>query len=184
MKRLLVSFVALAGLLFLAGPAFAQRGHSPGGGPGGAMGGPGGTSGSHEHVSANSGPGNANSMDAGKKTPDQLLMHNTKLSDKLASLLPKGTIPQQACSEFKNLGQCVAAIHVAHNLHLDFACLKDNMIGIVPATGSGCPPGTGSKKLSLGQSITELKPGIDAKAESKKATKQADSDIKESESRS
>lgn len=184
MKRLLVSFVTLSGLLFLAGPAFAQRGHSPGGGPGGAMGGPGGMSGTHEHASGNSGPGNANSTDAGRKTPDQLLTQNTKLSDKLASLLPKGTTPRQACSEFKNLGQCVAAIHVSHNLGLDFACLKDNMIGTAPATGSGCPAGTGSKKLSLGQSITELKPGVDAKAESKKATHQAESDIKESEPRS
>ena len=128
--------------------------------------------------------GNSHSMDEGKRTPDQLLTQNTRLSDKLATLLPKGTTPQQACSGFKNLGQCVAAIHVSHNLRIDFGCLKDNVTGMAPAAGSTCPQGTGSHKMSLGQSITALKPDVDAKAESKRAAKEADADLRESENKS
>src|SRR5260370_33056403 len=53
-------------------------------------------------------------------SPKQLSNPNSKLSSNLQKLLPKGTTPQQACSGFKNLGQCVAAIHVSHNLGIPF----------------------------------------------------------------
>ena len=185
MKRLLVSFAALAVLLFLASPAFAQKGR----GPGGAAGGP-GIGSTHANANAgtksDTGKGKApNAKDAGKKTPDQILANNTKLSDKLAKLLPNGMTPQQACANFKNLGQCVAAIHVAHNLGIDFNSLECDMT-LKPVSGTTCPAntGTGSKGMSLGQAIDTLKPGSDAKAESKKATKQANDDIKESGSSS
>ncbi len=53
---------------------------------------------------------------------------------------------------------------------------------VAPATT--CPAGTatGSKGMSLGKSIQTLDPNADAKSESKKATKQADADMKESNS--
>ncbi len=70
---------------------------------------------------------------------------------------------QDACSGFKNLGQCVAAIHVSHNLDIPFTDVKSKMTG------------TGAE--SLGKAIKDLKPAVDAKAESKKAQKQADQDL-------
>jgi len=101
-------------------------------------------------------------------TPKQLSNPNSKLSSNLQKLLPKGTTPQQACSGFKNLGQCVAAIHVSHNLGIPFSDLKSKM--------------TGPNSESLGKAIQALKPSSDSTAEKKKAEKQAQDDINESES--
>src|SRR5260370_18894240 len=63
-------------------------------------------------------------------SPKQLSNPNSKLSSNLQKLLPKGTTPQQACSGFKNLGQCVAAIHVSHNLGIPFFRPEDQDDGI------------------------------------------------------
>src|SRR5260370_4929734 len=122
-QRLFVPFRALAALPSLGPSAYAQgrRGPSgtPGANPSGAGGMGAGAAPSHGDASSHSGSansGNAGSTDAGKKTPDQLLSNNTKLSGNLAKLLPKDVTPQQACDGFRNLGQCVAAIHVSHNL--------------------------------------------------------------------
>ena len=102
------------------------------------------------------------------RTPQELLDQNTRLTSNLQGLLPQGTTPQQACSGFSNLGQCVAAIHVSHNLGISFDDLKNKMTG------------TGSEKL--GKAIHDLKPDANAKAESKKAQKQAKADLKASRS--
>ncbi len=175
MKRLLVPLTVLAALSIAGSPAFAQKGRGPGAGPHGPAMSPG-----SGHGTMSPGSGKNSSLEMRRKSPDEILAHNTKLSDKLGSLLPKGMTPQQACSGFKNLGQCVAAIHVAHNLGIDFNCLKADMTGTPPA-GSTCAAGTGSKKLSLGRSIETLKPRADSKSESRKAMKQADQDFQESE---
>jgi hypothetical protein len=98
-----------------------------------------------------------------KQSPEQLLNNNTKLASHLQKLLPVGTSPQQACNGFRNLGQCVAAIHVAHNLGISFFDLRARM--------------TGSKPESLGKAIQALKPEANARAEKKKAEKQAKNDI-------
>jgi hypothetical protein len=110
----------------------------------------------HEH-----GP-NAPS-DTGKRSPTEVLAKDTKLASNLDKLLPKGMTAQQACSGFKKLGQCVAAIHVSHNLDIPFADLKSKV--------------TGTGAVSLGKAIEQLKPTADAKNEIKKAKKQADSDL-------
>lgn len=179
MKRLTVLLAALVMALYLAGvPALAQHGHggSPGGRPGGPPGSPpgprnnpgqpgtpGNDRGSRPESSRNS------STETGKKkTVSELLAQNTKLASKLQALLPEGTDLQQAASGFKNLGQFVAAAHVSHNLNIPFDQLKATMIG---------PP-----SKSLGQAIHELNPNVDAKAEAKKANKQAKADTKESSS--
>jgi hypothetical protein len=86
------------------------------------------------------------------------------LTSNLEKLLPPGTKAQDACSKFKNVGQCIAAIHVSHNLGIPFADLKSKV--------------TGSDSESLGKAIKGLKPSVDAKAEIKKAQKQADEDLK------
>jgi hypothetical protein len=94
------------------------------------------------------------------------LTDNTKLANKLQSLLPTGTNLQNAAQGFKNLGQFVAAVHVSHNLGIPFDQLKAKMIG---------PP-----KESLGKAIQALKPDANAKTETNKATKQAKQDINDS----
>jgi len=166
---LVLAFVLVATLAVLAQ---GRGGGRPSGASGGNLGGPSGVS-VTEPSSANHGHGeDANTMDAnthaaGPKTPDELLNQNTKLASKLDSMLPKGTTAQQACSGFKNLGQCVAAIHVSPNLGISFDDLKTKM------TGSG---------ESLGKAIHDLKPDVNAKAEAKKGEKQADEDLQESAS--
>ncbi len=164
-------------VLLLSVAVFAQHGHGPGGAPGGApMGGPGtgasmGSS-SSGMGAANSGRATGRPTDTGSaaqnmgKSPSQILSQNTKLSSNLDKLLPNGMSAQQACDGFKNLGQCVAAIHVANNLNIPFADLKAKM------TGKGAE--------SLGKAIKTLKPDADAKAEAKKANKQAEKDLNES----
>ncbi len=117
----------------------------------------------------NHGNGNANTgntarpSDLGKQSPDTILSRNTQLNSRLQKLLPTGTTPQQACSGFKNLGQCVAAIHVSHNLNIPFDQLKEKMM-------SG---------ESLGKSIHDINPTAHAKSEAKKGQKQADKDLSE-----
>ena len=110
--------------------------------------------------------GNVSMANASGKTASDLLTQNTKLSSNLEKLLPQGMTAQDACSGFKNLGQCVAAIHVSHNLGIPFADLK------AKTTGSG--------SVSLGKAIDQLKPGTNGKAETKKAQKQAKADLKNS----
>ena len=133
-------------------------------------------------------PATGGSKDAGRKTPDELLTQNTKLSDNLSNLLNKmglktvnGTplTPQEACANFKNLGQCVAAIHVSNNLGINFNGLACDMT-LKSVTTSACPAGTatGTKGMSLGASIDALKPGTDGKTEAQKAVTQTNHDMK------
>ncbi len=176
-----------AALFFATAPAFAQHGHS------GAGGGAGGAGGSHGAAMSNGAADNGNSNSSPKgasSSPTMLLTRNTKLDNNLTSklqskgLLPAGTDLKDACAGFKNLGQCVAALHVSHNVNVPFACMKAEMTGTAPATGATCPAGTGSSKLSLGKSIQALAPKADSKSASKTATTEADADIKEAQTTS
>src|SRR5204863_6347211 len=142
-------------------PALAQRGHAGGGPPAGH--GPSST--------ANPGGGSANKgdpmghTDMSHASPSDVLSHNKAIGSKLQSLT--GEDAAAACSGFKNLGQCVAAAHVAKNLNIPggFDALKAKITG----TGS----------VSLGKAIQEFKPDADAKAEVKKANKESDEDLRE-----
>jgi hypothetical protein len=169
MKRLTLCFAALiVALYFSALPVFAQHGHGGGGGGGGGAGGGHGAMGERGSEGSETRGSSHNSTLAGTKSPDELLSRNTKLSQKLQALLPSNMTVQDAAKGFKNLGQFVAAVHVSHNLGIPFDQLKSMM--------------TGSQHDSLGKAIRALKPDADAKSESKKAEKEADDDIKESES--
>jgi hypothetical protein len=176
--------MAAAAFCFAVAPAYAQHPH---GGPGGGAGGSHGaamSNGAADHGSMNE------STKGTASSPTTLLSKNTKLDSKLTSklqskgLLPAGTDLKDACAGFKNLGQCVAAIHVSHNLDVPFACMRANMTGTAPAAGTTCPTGTGSSKLSLGKSIQALAPKADSKTASKAGTSQADADLKEAETAS
>ncbi len=101
-------------------------------------------------------------------SPSDVLSHNTAIAGKIKTLT--GQDAQTACNGFKNLGQCVAAAHVAKNLDIPggFDALKAKL--------------TGPNGESLGKAIHDLKPDADAKAEVKKAQREANKDIKNSRS--
>lgn len=98
-------------------------------------------------------------------SPSDVLSHNTALAGKVQGLT--GQDAQTACGGFKNIGQCVAAAHVAKNLDLPggFDALKGKL--------------TGDGAVSLGKAIQQLAPQANAKAEAKKANKQASDDLRE-----
>jgi hypothetical protein len=157
---------AAAMVAFMASPVFAQHGH--GGGASGSMH---GSSSMHgdDHSSATHGKSDDDhgsghdSANSGHSSISQKLSSNTKLASKLQGLLPPGTDLQTAASGFKNLGQFVAAVHVSHNLGIPFDQLKAKMQG---------PP-----TESLGKAIHELKPDVDAKAQTKTAESEAHNDM-------
>ena len=69
---------------------------------------------------------------------------------------------------FKNFGQCVAAVHVSHNLGIPFSELQGKIAG--------------SNAVSLGKAIQELKPDAGAENEGKKAASEADNDVRDANS--
>jgi hypothetical protein len=106
-----------------------------------------------------------------------------KLASQLQALLPPRTKLEDACTAFRQLSECVAALHVSHNLKIKFNCLKWDVTGIQPGSGSvSCSAPEGGKALSLAKAIQTLKPGADAKAEAKSAEKRAQEDIKDASS--
>ncbi len=167
MNKAHVAVLGLAVALYCS-PALGQHGHS-----GSATGHMGGGNGHVLNTSAHDSSSGSHGM-----TMTQQLSKNTALAGKIKTLT--GMSAQDACSGFKNLGQCVAAAHVSKNLDIPFDCLKDDMTGQLPAKGSTCPAGTGTSKMSLGKSIQTLRPQADSKSESKKAEHEADQDLKAS----
>jgi hypothetical protein len=104
-----------------------------------------------------------------------------RLTEKLQAqgLLPAKTNVKDACATFKELGDCIAALHVSHNLGLDFNCLKADLTGVLLSSEmSSCKGAGGDKALSLSKTIHLLKPDADAKSEAKNAEKQAKDDLK------
>jgi hypothetical protein len=167
MKQMQITVLALAVMLSGA-TAFAQHGQGAGMNP--AM----GEGGSHRMSP------NTSSSSPHRMTMDQQLTKNTALAGKIQSLT--GESAQQACSGFKNLGQCVAAAHVSKNLGISFACMKADMTGVAAPSGSNCPvsPNVSGKGMSLGKAIQTLSPTSNSKLEATKANKQAKHDIKDS----
>ncbi len=181
----LVSSMALAATLAFGVSAFAQHGEGrPAGVGGGSMGGPSGMGESASGRPSDIGPGGANGMVASNLGSPNLrsqspgsVLSNQRLDSSLTNALGKSgiSIPggnlQTACAGFKNLGRCVAAMHVAKNLNLKFSDLQSKM--------------TGSNAVSLGKAVQELGgPTVNARSESKKANKQAKQDINSVESAS
>jgi len=190
MKRdLLRVSLAFAAVLAFGVCASAQRG---GGRPAGAGPGMGGPSGAGPGMGAPSdvgpgmggpsdnrsgmggrptdmGSGNMGHPNIGSESPNTVL-NNTRLDSSLTNALGKSgiTVPggnlQSACSRFKNLGECVAALHVAKNLNLNFNDLQSKM--------------TGPNSESLGKAIKDLGgPGVNSKHVAKQAKKQTKRDL-------
>jgi hypothetical protein len=179
MKRHAVALsIWILAVLIAAVPSFAQRGRGAGGPPPNAnmptgmdrgpfgMGAPGMDVPSHGTM-APSHPSQSVSA-ISHSSPTDVLGHNTAIADKINSLT--GQDAQTACSGFKNLGQCIAAAHVAKNLDIPggFDALKAKI--------------TGSHSESLGKAIHGFKPNVNAKLEVKKANKQMAQDLKGSAS--
>lgn len=186
-KFSLGSTLALSALLTFTLSASAQHGRPAGAGGGmgagvgagmgagmGAANGVGAGMGAGMGANANMGRPNAglnapSSRNLASQAPSSVL-NNTHLNTALASALGKSgvTIPggnlQTACSGFKNLGECVAAMHASQNLNIPFANLQSRM--------------TGAGAVSLGKAIQQTAgTGVNAKSAAKKASKQAKADI-------
>lgn len=161
-QKHLVLFVAIT--FACSSAALAQRSH-PGGGPPAGHG-PSGAAGSGmSDANKNASMGHA---DMSHASPGDVLSHNAAIAGKIKTLT--GEDAQTACGGFKNLGQCVAAAHVAKNLNIPggFDALKAKV--------------TGTGAVSLGKAIEALAPSANAKSETKKANKQASDDMNEASS--
>ena len=101
----------------------------------------------------------------GRKSYDDLLNRNERLSTRLQALLGDRDLSESAAG-FKNFGQFIAAAHVSKNLDIPFDRLKYEM------TNPDSPK-------SLGKAIRQLRPDVSAWKESRKANKQAKKDLKE-----
>lgn len=169
MKQMQITILALV-VMMCGAAAFAQHGHGMSGGMNPAM----GEGGSHR-MSPNTVTSSSHHM-----TMDQQLTKNTALASKISDLTNMPA--QQACSGFKNLGQCVAAAHVSKNLGITFDCMKADMTGVAAPSSDSCPvsPNVSGKGMSLGKAIQTLSPTSNSKLEGKKANKQAQQDIKNS----
>jgi hypothetical protein len=106
-----------------------------------------------------------------------------KLATQLQALLPPRTNLKDACSGFKSLTECVAALHVSHNLKIKFNCLKWDVTNVQPGgDAKSCSAPDGGKEMSLKKAIRELKPDANARTEASSAEKRAREDIKDASS--
>ena len=96
---------------------------------------------------------------AAKETSPTAASANTRL----AALVPAGLTPEDACRGFKDVVECSAALHVAQNLNIPFADLKDRV----------------TSGQSLGTAIHALKPKADTRREIQRAEEQARKDLHE-----
>ena len=164
--KLSIAMLAIAVALWTT-PVLAQHGHAPMGG-GNGMG--------HGNMSASNGSGAGSTHGV---SIDQQLKNNTTIAKKISNMTHESAT--QACQGFKNLGQCVAAVHVSQNLGIKFGCLKFAMTGLGTSCSSTSAATSGTTKtMSLGSAIHSLDPTVNAGAEAKKAQKQANQDLKDS----
>lgn len=103
-----------------------------------------------------------------------------KLSLELQAVLPLRTSLKDACAGFKSLNDCVAALHVSHNLSIKFNCLKWDVTGAKPAGDvKSCAAPSRDRAVELSKAIRELKPDANSRTEAKNAEKRAREDIKD-----
>jgi hypothetical protein len=174
MKMLKLAALSLSVFLY-ATAALAQHGHA--GGMGNDMGN------SMGHSSMNSsdhGKSSTGAPSSSQKISD-VLSKNPAIGDKIVALTGDKLGAADACTGFKNIGQCIAAAHVSKNLSgMNFFCLRQAMTG-TPA-GTFAPKGgcstTGT--MSLGKAIQKLDPQADSTTETKKANSESQQDMKAS----
>jgi hypothetical protein len=95
-----------------------------------------------------------------------------KLETKLRAMqvLSEDATLKQACVNFLQRVDCLAALHASHNVGLNFECVKSNVTGVRVGTDtSSCRMPAGDKPLSLAKTIKLLKSDADAKGAAKDA---------------
>ena len=105
-----------------------------------------------------------------------------KLETKLQAkqVLSADATLKQACVNFLQRLDCLAALHASHNVGLNFACVKSNVTGVRVGTDtSSCRMPAGDKPLSLAKTIKLLKSDADAKSAAKDAETIAKQDLAE-----
>jgi hypothetical protein len=150
--------------------------------------GPQGT-GAAEAAQSSSGPHISNPIKWVKKEPhtetaslDASGTLNAKLT---ARLQAQGLLSAQAdlkdtCATIKELGDCLAGLHAARNLGIEFDCLKSKLSGVQTSLSAPqCTSATDGTPVSLSKALRGLKPNADAKTEAKKAETQSREDLKE-----
>src|SRR3989441_10622507 len=86
---------------------------------------------------------------------------NQKLALQLQAILPPRTSLNDACLAFKSLNDCVAALHVSHNLKIRFTCLKWELTAVQSSgNASACKAPENGKPVNLVKAIRLLKPAL------------------------
>ena len=184
MNKLKVAALSLAVTLY-ATTALAQHGH------GGGMGGGVGNANSMGHASQNAsdhGGSGTNAPPTSTQKISNVLAKNPVIGQKIVDLTGDSKGAADACTGFKNIGQCIAAAHVSKNISgLNFYCMRLAMTGtaLPPNSNISCNlPSTFKPGVSLGKAIQTFDPQADTKAETKKATTESQQDLKNSGARS
>ena len=171
MKMLKTAALSLA-VLLSGSAALAQHGHA--GGVGSGMGNSMGHGSDHSTSSGTAAPTSSQKI-------SDVLLKNPVIGDKIVSLTGDKLGAADACTGFKNIGQCIAAAHVSKNLSgMNFFCLRQAMTKTSAGTNA---PSTGCSvtgKYSLGQAIQKLDPQADSTAATKKAGTETQQDMKAS----
>jgi hypothetical protein len=120
------------------------------------------------------------------KSANDQLASNGDLEAKLThQLQAQGVLAQdknlqEACSDFKELADCVATLRASQSLQIDFSCLKWDVTGVKPKpVADSCAGPAGGKAMGLYRAIELLKSDADAKSASKEALRRAREDIKD-----
>jgi hypothetical protein len=96
-----------------------------------------------------------------------------------AQVLAPNASLKDACHNFIERVDCVAALHASHSLGISFECVKASMTGVRTDVGaSACRMPADDKPLSLMKTIRLLKSDADAKNGAKEAGAAAREDMK------
>lgn len=105
---------------------------------------------------------------------------DAKLEPKLRAdqLLASDASLKNVCQNFMERVDCLAALHVSHDLGLNFECVKANFTGVrVGTDATTCRVPEKDKPLSLAKAIQFLKPDANAKNAAKDAEAKAKADL-------
>ncbi len=81
---------------------------------------------------------------------------------RLAALVPAGMTTREACTGFKDVSECSAALHVAQNLNIAFPDVRERVLG----------------GQTLEAAVHALKPSANAQIEVHRAQQQASEDVR------
>lgn len=141
----------------------------------------GGGSGSHSY-NPTKWFGKKDSKPASSVAPEEL---DKKLEQKLSAghVLNAGISMKDACRNFLERVDCLAALYASHNLGLNLECVRASMTGVrTDAEATSCRMPDGDKPLNLMKTIRLLKPDADAKNAAKEAEGAARQDLKDAAS--